>query len=412
MSRSLLLGLRLGLGALRRPAAASVAATIATDRPEGALIWLCLGSQADLGPSAQLLTRRLRALRPGIGLLVTAPEPAVLDLPDGVTTAPAPEDLPAAVGAMLDHWRPDLIVHLGNDLPVSLIHAAQNRGVAQMLADARMGLDAAGRWHLARGMTRSLLGRMGRILVRDQTSAAALARLGIEEERIEVGGMLGEPPEPLKCSETERAAIATQMRQRQVWLATSVPEIEMGAVLAAHTHVLRLAHRMLLILAPDTPGDAAELVERLRAEGWTVGRRSWEGEPDDDVQIFVADDPNDYGLWYRLSPLSFMGGSFSGAATAPRSPLEPAALGSAVIHGPRTQPFTAEYARLDEARAARALSTPLALGEALADLVAPDRAAQLAHNAWAVTSGGAGAAAAVAQAILAELDRAGQTERT
>ncbi len=414
MTRSLLLGLRLGFGALRRPAAASVSATIAVPRPEGPLIWLSLGSQADLVASAQLLIRRLCAQRPGLRILLSTPGDTPAELaaghPETVIIAPAPEDLPAAVGAMLDHWRPDLLVHLGNDLPAALIRAAESRGVAQMLADARVGLDAAGRWHLVRGMTRALLDRMGRILVRDQTSAAALARLGIAAERVEVGGLLGEPPEPLKCSENERAAIAAQMRQRPVWLATSVPEAEMGAVLAAHTHVLRHAHRMLLILAPDAPGDAAVLAEQLRAEGWSVGRRSWEGEPDDDVQIFLADDPNDYGLWYRLSPLSFMGGTFSGAALAPRSPLEPAALGAAVIHGPRTAPFAADYARLDEARAARPIAMPLGLGEALADLIAPDRAAQLAHNAWAVTSGGAGAAAAVAQAILAELDRAAGDE--
>jgi 3-deoxy-D-manno-octulosonic-acid transferase len=99
-----------------------------------------------------------------------------------------------------------------------------------------------------------------------------------------------------------------------------------------------------------------------------------------------------------------MGGTFSEGAGAARSPLEAAALGSAIIHGPRTAPFDAEYARLDDARAARAVLRPTRLGDAVADLMAPDRAAILAHNAWAVTSGGAGAAEAVARAILSELD--------
>lgn len=406
MSRSLLLGLRLGLGALRRPGAQVVAATIATPRPEGPLIWLSLGQQGDLAAGAALVARRLIAASPGLGLLITAPGGAPAGLPERVIGAPAPEDVPAAVRAMLAHWRPDLIVHLGSDLPAALIHAAEAAGVAQIVADARVGLETAGRWHLARGMTRALLGRMARILVRDQTSAAALTRLGVPPERIEVGGILGEPPEPLGCSETERSAIAAQMRQRPVWLATSVPEAELDAVLAAHTHVLRLAHRMLLILAPDAPGDAAELAERLGAQGWTVGRRSWEGEPDDEMQVFLADDPNDYGLWYRLAPVTYMGGTLSARAGAPRTPFEPAALGSAVVHGPRTDPFAADYAKLDEARAARAIVLPQALGEAVADLIAPDRAAMLAHNAWAVTSGGAGAAAAVAQAIQSELAQA------
>lgn len=406
MHRSILLGLRLGFGALRRPRAQGVSATLAAPRPEGPLIWLSLGQQPDLVAGAKLIARRLIEAEPGVHLLITAPGGAPPELTQRAVGAPAPEDLRPAVRAMLDHWRPDLIVHLGNDLPAALITGAEAAGVPQMLADARVGLEMAGRWHLSRGMTRALAGRMARLMVRDQTSAAALARLGIDPARVEVGGLLGEPPEPLRCSETERAAIAAQMRQRPVWLATSVPEAEMGAVLAAHTHALRLAHRMLLILAPDAPGDAAALAARLEAEGWSVGRRSWEGDPDDEMQVFLADDPNDYGLWYRLAPVCYLGGTLSGAAVAPRGPFEPAALGSAVIHGPATDPFAMDYVRLDEARAARAISSAVGLGEAVADLIAPDRAAILAHNAWAITSGGAGAAAAVAGAILEELRQA------
>ena len=45
------------------------------------------------------------------------------------------------------------------------------------------------------------------------------------------------------------------------------------------------------------------------------------------------------------------------------------------------------------------------LADALADLIAPDRVAALAHNAWAVTSGGAGVAEAVARTLLAQLDK-------
>ena len=106
---------------------------------------------------------------------------------------------------------------------------------------------------------------------------------------------------------------------------------------------------------------------------------------DDECQVYTADTAGEFGLWYRLAPMSYMGGSLLGAGSL-RAPGEPAALGSANIHGPRTGAHSRSFAALGEARAPRELKSPSELGEAVADLLAPDRAAQLAHNAWSVTS--------------------------
>jgi 3-deoxy-D-manno-octulosonic-acid transferase len=404
MRYSMLLWLRLALARGRRAGPLARAAA-AMARPPGPLIWLHLADGPEAASGAALIAQHLLRQRPGSALRVTwsGPEPVVIDWPAGVICLAAPEDTPTATRLVLEAWRPDLIVLVGNDLPSALICSAQDLRIPVMIADARIPPDTR-RSMFLRGEQRSLLSRLSRMLVRDPESAAALARLGANPNRIEVGGQLSEPADPLPCSEAERSSIAGQMRARPVWLAVAVPAGELAAVLVAHRHALRHAHRSLLILAPDTPDDATDLACELESDGWVVGRRTLEGEPDEEMQIFLADDPGDFGLWYRLAPVTYMGGTFSEGTRAPRSPLEAAALGSAIVHGPKTAPFGAEYARLDNARAARAVLRPTGLGEAVADLMAPDRAAILAHNAWAVTSGGAGAAEAVARAILSELD--------
>lgn len=404
MRYSVLLWLRLALARGRRASPLAHAAAQMV-RPPGALIWLHLADGPEAVSGAALIAQHLLRQRPAVQLRITfcGPEPVTATWPADVPCLPAPEDTPAATRLVLESWRPDLIVLVGNGLPGALICTAHKLGVPVMIADARIAPDAR-RGLFLRSEQRSLLSRLSRMLVRDPESAAALARLGAPPNRIEVGGQLSEPADPLPCSEAERASIAGLMRARPVWLAVAVPTAELAAVLVAHRHALRHAHRSLLILAPATPGEATDLAAELEADGWVVGRRTLEGEPDEEMQIFLADDPGDFGLWYRLAPVTYMGGTFSEGTGAARSPLEAAALGSAIIHGPRTAPFDAEYARLDDARAARAVLRPTRLGDAVADLMAPDRAAILAHNAWAVTSGGAGAAEAVARAILSELD--------
>ena len=51
--------------------------------------------------------------------------------------------------------------------------------------------------------------------------------------------------------------------------------------------------------------------------------------------------------------------------------------------------WMAWFGRLGAARAARAVGSATDLGEALGDLLSPDRAARLAQAAWAVASDGA-----------------------
>jgi 3-deoxy-D-manno-octulosonic-acid transferase len=136
---------------------------------------------------------------------------------------------------------------------------------------------------------------------------------------------------------------------------------------------------------------------------WVVAERAEEQDPDAEVEILVADNPAEYGLWYRLAPVTFLGGTLSGKGPT-RSPLEAAVLGSAIMHGPKTGQAGQVFGRLGAARATRAVASALDLGEALGDLLAPDRAARLAQAAWEVSSEGAEVTDTVVQRIRAIMD--------
>jgi len=345
----------------------------AAARPEGPLVWLH-ATTSEARASATQLARHISRARPGLWVLLSEPgaEPSLNAAPSPgsaggsnartasktpkIVPAAAPTgDNPATARAFLDHWHPDLTVFVASSslasgtapfLPATLIEACHAKGRPMVLCDGRFSPVLAQRWSLKRPLLRALLGRMAVLMVQDQASAAALSRLGIPAERIETPGAISETAEPLPCSEPERALVASALHARPVWLAMATPAAEELPVLAAHALALRHAHRMLLILVPEDHSHSATLADRLRADGWSVARRTQEGEPDDETQILIADDPTEPGLWYRLAPVTYMGGTLSGAGIAARSPLEPAALGSAILHGPRTAPFAADYARL------------------------------------------------------------------
>jgi 3-deoxy-D-manno-octulosonic-acid transferase len=290
---------------------------------------------------------------------------------------------------MLDHWKPDLIAFAEGELRPALLYEAHERHIPVALVDARSPVILRGREGWWPGLLRGLLGSFSAVLAVDQTAARALRRAGADSKTVQVTGRMEYPSAVLPCAEAERTALAALLATRPVWFAAGLPEAEEDTVIAAHRSAMKLAHRLLLILSPQDPARIATLAQRMEQdEGWTIACRNREEEPEPDVQVLIADPDVEYGLWYRLAPITYIGGGL-GADGISRDPMEPAALGSAIIHGPRGGQFGAALGRLASASATCLVADGRDLATTLGELLSPDRSARLAQAAWAVESDGA-----------------------
>ena len=92
------------------------------------------------------------------------------------------------------------------------------------------------------------------------------------------------------------------------------------------------------------------------------------------TDIYVADTMGELGLFYRLAPIVFMGGSL--VEHGGQNPIEAVKLGASIVHGPHVFNFTDVYEALDGAGGARQAGTLEALvkqlGQLLADPAARD----------------------------------------
>ncbi|MGI9394289.1 MAG: 3-deoxy-D-manno-octulosonic acid transferase, partial [Boseongicola sp.] len=156
------------------------------------------------------------------------------------------------------------------------------------------------------------------------------------------------------------------------------------------------------IVVPRVPDDGPDILAALEAQGWRTALRSKGEEPEEDIQVYVADTEEEMGLWYRLAPITFMGGTLDPNALA-SDPFEPASLGSAVVHGPNIGNNSHRFSRLRKANATAELTSPDELGDMIFNLQAPDKAATLAHAGWSLTSESAHVVEKLAELIDAEL---------
>jgi 3-deoxy-D-manno-octulosonic-acid transferase len=366
-------------------------------RPRGALAWLHAPNAAALPAMAELARHLIED--DGVQVVLTCP-----DLPCTPTTAllqPPPDDTPRAAMDFLDHWRPDIAVFAEGALLPAMIHACTLHKTPLLMVGARAPVVQRDGWFP--GLIRTCLQSFPQIMVLDDSAARAFRRAGADPDQIRIAGRMEEPSAALPYIESDRAALAQLMATRPVWLAADVAPDEMRHVIAAHRTALQLAHRLLLILVPHNAAATPMLAEELEAiEDWGVALRRAEQYPDSETQVYIPDG-SEYGLWYRLAPVTFLGGSLAGDGCA-RNPMEPAALGSAILYGPNAGAYGPAFGRLGPARAARMVGSGGDLAAALGDLLSPDRAARQAEAAWTIASEGAEATAIVLKAIRAVMD--------
>lgn len=372
-------------------------------RPDGPLIWFHASFPSEEGALLDLV-KRLSVLHEKASFLLTTDQDAAQagDPPGRLIHQFIPQEAHLPIEGFLSYWRPTIGFWAGLSLRPALLAETFRRGIPMNLIDASTGPILPTNWPK---LNSSTLKKFKRLLATEHNAAEHLIEKGAAPDTVEAVGPLQEEAQTLPCSQTERNTIGTTLKARPVWLATSVSEAEEDLIIAAHRRASSLAHRLILILSPQSPERAPIIAKRLIDEGFTVAQRAVEGEPDATTEIFVADSEDDLGLWYRLAPITFMGNTLDIRGTGGRSPLEPAALGSAILHGPNTGPHSASYARFTQAAAARRIESGKALGKALSELLAPDKLANMAHAAWRVSTGGADLTERIIELVTEKLDQ-------
>lgn len=364
-------------------------------RPNGAVVWAVCAEPDQLSAVATLFDR-LTEDGEMISMVPTLPktdDPKILLSPN----------TRRSTRAFLDHWKPQVVIWFGGTLDAAPLMEIQQSKIPNLLVEANFrDIEKTGGRRVP-GLMRSLLAEFSGILTLDAETSSRLIKAGSDIETTQVAGALEDGVAPPDYQEAERADLSETLGSRPMWFAADVPMQELKAVAAAHRHAARRAHRTLLILAPRNTDDGARMTQTLRADGFSVACRSANEGPRESTQIFVADTDDGLGLWCRLAPITYLGGSLTDGQIC--DPFAPATVGSAVLAGPRISRFRSHYDRLLTAGALHSVASEGVLGRAVESLLATDLAAQLAHSAWDVTSRGADATNKLVALIYKYLDK-------
>jgi len=388
------LGLRLYLAAARRTRRAQGPESVKRlARPAGKLVWFHISSASDVAFVQGLILQLAEDLTE-VSFLVTSPESLTIEtsFQEGCDQPclhiAAPADAPQSAAAFIDHWQPSIAIWTGSVLRPALLLKTHAHSIPLLMMNAQNHASIDGKPRMSRGMIRDILELFDHILTNQESTQKQLVRQGASHSKTFIGEPIDDTSPPLFWDDRDRDGMAQILSARPVWLAAYTNDTEDALIANAHRVAMRLSHRLLLVISPKDPARGTALAQSLTEGGWLVAQRSLGQEPDEHVQILIADAKDEIGLWLRLAPVCFIGNSLGNGATG-SAPGAASALGSAILHGPNVRDFKSRYTRLDAANAARQVQDEVALASAVQDLLAPDKAAAMAHAGWELSTSGA-----------------------
>lgn len=382
------------------------------------VIWLHAVSVGEVNLCTQLI-RALEPRVPNLKIVVSTTTTTGMAelrrrLPTHVSKIYYPVDRRKFVNRAFATINPKAIVLVEAEIWPNFLWRAQRLGIPVFLANARLSDRSYPRYKKISFLFRPLFASLAGVGCQNETDAVRLRAVGCRPAAVNVVGNL--KFDAAKLNEQRTLDVPAMLRRlgvsadAQILVAGSTHDGE-EIILAEMVRKLRAQFpKLFLILVPRHFERCREIGQTLRARGVKF---SWRSEISaktsfraDELECLLVNTTGELRFFYEQATVVFVGKSLT--AIGGQNPIEPGALGKAIVFGPNMQNFADVTRSFLTQNGAVQVRDPEALEIAVAALLADkDRRAELGRNALAVVAENLGALDRTTDMILAQLKERG-----
>ncbi len=312
-------------------------------------------------------------------------------LPSHISRIYYPIDFKGSVSRALNSIRPEAIVLVEAEIWPNFLWRAKSMQIPVFLVNARLSDRSFPRYARYRFLFRQLFASFAGVGAQSEADKEKLRQLGCRPEAIHVVGSLKYDAAKLE----ERRLVDVPNMLRQLGVAEGTPVLVAGSTHAGEESLLaetfqRLRQRfpnLFLIVVPRHFERSREVGRDLEAQGVKFAYRNEITQATqyapNEVQCLLVNTTGELRHFYENATVIFVGKSLT--AQGGQNPIEPGAMGKAMVFGPNMQNF-AEVARSFVTRgAAIQVANAAELAGALADLLSdPSRRELMGNQALAL----------------------------
>ena len=382
------------------------------------VIWLHAVSVGEVNLCTQII-RALEPRVPNLKIVVSTTTTTGMAelrrrLPTHVSKIYYPVDRRKFVNRALATINPKAIVLVEAEIWPNFLWRAQRLGIPVFLANARLSDRSFPRYKKFKFLFRPLFASFTGVGAQNEADAERLRAVGCRPEAVRVVGNLKFDAAKL----TEQRTLDVPAMLRQLGVPVDAPILVAGSthdgeeiILAEMVQRLRKQFpKLFLILVPRHFERCREIGQRLRARGvkffWRSEISAKTNFSEGELECLLVNTTGELRLFYEQATVVFVGKSLT--AIGGQNPIEPGALGKAMVFGPNMQNFTDVTRSFLAQDAAVQVGGPEALEAAVAGLLADgNRRAELGRNALKVVAENLGALDRTTDMILAQLKARG-----
>ncbi len=378
-------------------------------------LWMHAVSVGEVNICTQLI-RALEPRLPNLKIVVsttttTGMEELQRKLPNHISRIYYPIDSRSCVSRALRIIRPEAIVLVEAEIWPNFLWSAHDRGIPVFLVNARLSDRSYPRYRRFGFIFRKIFASLAGVGAQVEADAAKLRELGCRPEAIHVVGSLKYDAAKLD----ERRLLDVPGMLRQLGVPPGARVLVGGSTHAGEEALLadlflRLRGRfpdLFLVLVPRHFERSREVGRELEARGVRFHYRNevtnaTQLQPDE-VQCLLVNTTGELKHFYEHAAVIFIGKSLT--AEGGQNPIEPGALGKAMVFGPNMQNFAAVAADFLAAKGAVQVRDAAELETAVAELLAdPSRREEIGLNALKVVRANLGAIDRTVEMIIRHLE--------
>lgn len=378
------------------------------------VVWCHAASVGEVNLCVQLI-RALEPRVPNLKVVVstnTSTGMAELNerLPGHIEKIYYPLDFPGPVSKALRVIHPKAVVLLEAEIWPNFLWKCRSRRIPVFLVNARLSQRSYRGYRRFGFIFRKVFACFAGVGAQSEQDARELVRIGCRRERVHVFGSLKYD----SAAVDHRRLFDVAALLRQIGVPRGAPVLLGGSTHAGEEALLaditqRLRRRfpdLFLILVPRHVERGRDIGRDLENRGVKfIYRRQITVQtslPERSLQCLLVNTTGELKHFYEEADVVFVGKSLT--AEGGQNPIEPAALGKAMVFGPNMQNFAAISTAFVEGSGAVQVTDEAALETAIAELLAdPERRAEMGRNAIQVVRGNTGALERTIRMILDRL---------
>lgn len=237
------------------------------------------------------------------------------------------------VKRFLNYWKPDLGIFIESDLWPCIVYEGAKM-CRLLLFNARLSDKSFRRWQSAAIVFRKIIGNFHTVVVQSKVDYNKFKALGVKD--VVNYGNIKLASKKLYVNVDELAELKNHLKNMKVVVAASTHSEDEAVIFDTIKPIKKLYPNCLFIIIMRHPERITEVVTELNNKSITYDIRSQVKLPSIEKEVYIVDTFGELGLFYSVSDISFVGGSFGCRG---HNPIEPAQFGNVIIFGPDMSNF-------------------------------------------------------------------------